>query len=421
MSLRTSIDRDNLTKDLNKGITNISYNVLSLPQVVTFSNGSTITYLYTADGRKLRTVHVTNGTATTTDYCGNVIYENGTQKLLLTEEGYVDLVNSNTYYYYLKDHQGNNRVVISSSGTVMETNHYYPFGGVFSTSTNVQPYKYNGKELDTKAGLSWYDYGARHYDAALGRWHGVDRQAEKYYSVSPYAFTGNHTFNTLELGGELFIFVNGFNPTEYVQSFGFRMYRGMSYPVTIFGYSPDRNFKTTDFYGWEEVDQLYKNQYKDQKLLYVNGSFPLSSSASERYNRGIESGKELLRKLRSGEYSLEEEETIKIVGYSMGGAYAAGMAHTIMQDSEYANLLQFVDYLAPYQPTDFEHPKGVLGRQFVSSKDWIATNQSIKNIKFSFVQDFGDISDFWGHSLSDDMRQFLKQCFENGVPIQIGY
>ena len=32
----------------------------------------------------------------------------------------------------------------------METNHYYPFGGVFSTS-NVQPYKYNGKELDTMA------------------------------------------------------------------------------------------------------------------------------------------------------------------------------------------------------------------------------------------------------------------------------
>ena len=67
----------NLTKDLNKGISNISYNSLNLPQVVTFSNGNTITYLYTADGRKLRTVYVISGTATTTDYCGNVIYENG--------------------------------------------------------------------------------------------------------------------------------------------------------------------------------------------------------------------------------------------------------------------------------------------------------------------------------------------------------
>jgi YD repeat-containing protein len=113
----------NLTKDLNKGISNISYNSLNLPSVVTFSNGSTITYLYAADGRKLRTVHVINGFSFTTDYSGNVIYENGSQKLLLTEEGYVDLVNSNTYYYYLKDHQGNNRVVVNSSGTVAETNH----------------------------------------------------------------------------------------------------------------------------------------------------------------------------------------------------------------------------------------------------------------------------------------------------------
>ena len=188
----TSYDNHgNLTKDLNKGITNISYNSLSLPQVVTFSNGNTITYLYTADGRKLRTVHVTNGIATTTDYCGNVIYENGTQKLLLTEEGYINLNSPTTYYYYLKDHQGNNRVVVSSSGTVMETNHYYPFGGVFSTS-NVQPYKYNGKELDTKNGLNWYDYGARHYDAALGRWFVVDPLAEKYYSTSPYTYCLNN-------------------------------------------------------------------------------------------------------------------------------------------------------------------------------------------------------------------------------------
>ena len=88
----------------------------------------------------------------------------------------------------MKDHQGNNRVVVSSSGTVMETNHYYPFGGVFSTSTNLQPYKYNGKELDTKNGLKWYDYGARHYDAALGRWHVVDPLAEKYYSTSPFSY-----------------------------------------------------------------------------------------------------------------------------------------------------------------------------------------------------------------------------------------
>ena len=195
----------NLTKDLNKGITDIQYNVLNLPSTVSFSDGSTITYTYGADGTKLRTVHKIGSTTTTTDYCGNVIYENGTQKLLLTEEGYINLTGTQQYHYYLKDHQGNNRVVINRSGTVEETNHYYPFGGVFGTTGNTQPYKYNGKEFDTKKGLNWYDYGARHYDAALGRFTTNDRFAEKYYSMSPYQYGANNPVNNIDVNGDTIV------------------------------------------------------------------------------------------------------------------------------------------------------------------------------------------------------------------------
>ena len=191
----------NLTKDLNKGITDIQYNVLNLPSTVSFSDGSTITYTYGADGTKLRTVHKIGSTTTTTDYCGNVIYENGTQKLLLTEEGYINLTGTQQYHYYLKDHQGNNRVVINQSGTVEETNHYYPFGGVFGTTGNTQPYKYNGKEFDTKKGLNWYDYGARHYDAALGRFTTNDPLAEKYYSMSPYTYCADNPVKFIDPNG----------------------------------------------------------------------------------------------------------------------------------------------------------------------------------------------------------------------------
>ena len=192
----------NLTKDLNKNITGIQYNCLNLPSKVTFGNGNTITYTYAADGTKLRTVHKAGSTTTTTDYCGNVVYENGTQKLLLTEEGYVTLADSK-YHYYLKDHQGNNRVVISQSGTVEETNHYYPFGGVFAATNNVQPYKYNGKEFDNKNGLNWYDYGARHYDAALGRFVSVDPLSEQDYAVSPYTYCGNNPVLRIDKDGKI--------------------------------------------------------------------------------------------------------------------------------------------------------------------------------------------------------------------------
>ena len=190
----------NLTKDLNKGITGITYNCLNLPNAVTFSDGSTITYIYSADGTKLRTVHKIGSVTTTTDYCGNVIYENNTAKLLLTGEGYISL-SDKKYHYYLQDHQGNNRVVVDKDGNVKETNHYYPFGGVFASSQNVQPYKYNGKELDTKKGLNWYDYGARMYDPALGRWHVMDPLAEKYCGVSPYTYCKNNPINRIDPDG----------------------------------------------------------------------------------------------------------------------------------------------------------------------------------------------------------------------------
>ena len=60
-----------------------------------------------------------SGNPVPTVYCGNVVYENGVARLLLTEEGYVTL-SDKKYHYYLQDHQGNNRVVLSSSGAVEE-------------------------------------------------------------------------------------------------------------------------------------------------------------------------------------------------------------------------------------------------------------------------------------------------------------
>lgn len=197
----------NLTKDLNKGISSIQYNILNLPSVVTFNGGNTITYTYAADGTKLRTVHKIGATTTTTDYCANVIYEGGTQKFLLTGEGYYSFADSE-YRYYLKDHQGNNRVVINSAGIVKETNHYYPFGGVYANTGNVQRYKYNGKELDTKNGLNWYDYGARHYDPALGRFTTVDPMAEKYYSTSMYTYCGNSPIRFVDPDGQMKVIYN---------------------------------------------------------------------------------------------------------------------------------------------------------------------------------------------------------------------
>ena len=192
----------NLTKDSNKGIANISWNSLNLPNVVSFSDGSTVTYTYAADGTKLRTVHNINGTTTQTDYCGSAIYENGTAKLWQTEAGYISM-NDSKYHYYLQDHQGNNRLVVSETGATEEVNHYYAFGGLFGNSNSVQPFKYNGKELDTKKGLNWYDYGARLYDAALGRFISADPLSEKDFLNGLYNYCANNPIMLIDPTGML--------------------------------------------------------------------------------------------------------------------------------------------------------------------------------------------------------------------------
>ncbi len=192
----------NLTKDLNKNINGIQYNILNLPSHITFADGNSFVYEYAADGSKVRTTHTINDNVTSTVYCGNAIYENGSLKMLLNESGYYSF-QDNKFHFYIKDHQGNVRVVADETGKVDEVNDYYPFGGLMSNAcNNVQPYKYNSKELDRKGGLNWYDYGARHYDATIGRWHAVDLLSEKYYDWSPYNYCLDNPIKLIDSDGK---------------------------------------------------------------------------------------------------------------------------------------------------------------------------------------------------------------------------
>ena len=181
-----------MTSDASKGISSITWNVLGLPQTVTFSSGAVINYSYAADGTKLREARTASSTTTTTDYTGNLVLENGTRSRLLFDGGYMSL-SDNAYHYFLTDHLGSVRVVANASGTAEEYNHYYPLGGPiakYSTATSIQPVKYQGKEWGASKGLNLYDFGARRYDPATGRWLSQDPMAEKYYSHSPYLFCG---------------------------------------------------------------------------------------------------------------------------------------------------------------------------------------------------------------------------------------
>ena len=239
----------NMTMDANKGITRIKYNVLNLPQEITYSDRHIVRYKYAADGRKLRTEYLmsmvpiinrgedadspseTNGllfdglglrdpigggitpidslyipaetTLMVRDYCGNHIYRDRVLERINNDYGYWA---DGNWYYYIKDYQGNVRAVINHAGTLKEVNNYYPYGalmggGTVGNNTSVQPYKYGTKEFDRQNGLDLYDSQARHYDPLLGRTPTMDALAEKYYSISPYAWCGGNPINRIDNNG----------------------------------------------------------------------------------------------------------------------------------------------------------------------------------------------------------------------------
>lgn len=120
----------NLKKDLNKGISSISYNILNLPKVVTFTGKGHIEFIYDALGNKLQKI-VTDQTGSTTrkvvtTYLNGFVYRHigstaqDTLQFFPTEEGRVRYIAphgstaaSYVYDYFIKDHLGNTRIVLT--------------------------------------------------------------------------------------------------------------------------------------------------------------------------------------------------------------------------------------------------------------------------------------------------------------------
>jgi RHS repeat-associated protein len=156
----------------------------------------------------------------------------------LVDGGYYE---SGNYYFYINDHLGNNRIVANAAASVVQSTQYYPFGMPFADAAgqNVQPYKYNNKELDGRNGLNMYDNLARLYDPVIPNTPTVDPLAEKYYSWSPYAWVGNNPMKVIDpTGMDWYIFNldNGGTYSHKVEQEGTHRMAIMSYEMTKDGH-----------------------------------------------------------------------------------------------------------------------------------------------------------------------------------------
>ncbi|WP_160114176.1 DUF6443 domain-containing protein [Aquimarina sp. AU119] len=208
-------DNGNMITDQNKGITGITYNHLNLPKTVSISNSEgtgNITYIYDATGAKLKKIAPSGSSLIDTEYAGNHVYKNGTLQYMGTPEGYATPNgNSYRYVYQFKDHLDNVRLSYTKNDVgsleIIEESNYYPFGlqhkGYNTQIISEYPYGYNGKEEQNELGLGWLDYGARNYNASLGRWMNMDPLASGYTPISPYTYVANSPVRLLDPDGRI--------------------------------------------------------------------------------------------------------------------------------------------------------------------------------------------------------------------------
>ena len=242
MAVEYTYDRNgNMTSDLNRRISSVSYNRQNRPARIKHSGG-TETFTYLPDGTKRgRTVLGKDRSLSRTEYRGNLVYADDTLKYILFDGGLIAMDRAEPeYLFFLRDHLGSTRVVARSNGKAVQVNHYYPYGMAYASGRmsgnaeahpvtgeggNVidgdleigggtggmelarpgdsQPYRFLGNELYTSNSLGLYDFSARMYDPALGRFLSVDPMAESYRHLSPYAYCAGNPVVYVDKDGQV--------------------------------------------------------------------------------------------------------------------------------------------------------------------------------------------------------------------------
>lgn len=225
----------NIDADADRGIVSTLHDVNNRPSLISFADGSQIGYRYDAAGRRQSTARyvaalptaVPEATgdslrlASVTDYCGSIVYEDSIASRIELPGGYIQLSESGhsltppRYNFYLRDHQGNNRMVVDDLGTVRQINHFYPFGLPMGCGyrSSEQRRTFSDKEIDRTSGLDLFDFDARAYDPALGRFRSPDPYAFKYRDLASYAYCANSPLLHIDPSGKKFIFVTDCDET----------------------------------------------------------------------------------------------------------------------------------------------------------------------------------------------------------------
>jgi len=312
------------------------------------------------------------------------------------------------------------RTPISSGGThidyyeadVTNATLYYPFGmemKTYQADSNGYRYGFSGMESDNEVvgdGNS-IDFGARIYDSRLGRWYAVDELANMYSPFSPYGYALNTPISAIDPDGKAVVFIGGLRlwyaaaDQPRSQSTKEGAYSGI-YKTDVFNYWSTAAGETNSFGKSVNMVAGFTSRLGDENTYFTSGSAEWRSQATTRHADGVARAKQFHEKVKKGEITIADGETIKIIAHSQGGAHASGFAKQLMEYKNDAGEalynVEVVYYITPHQPTDIQHPKGIRGVQYSHPGDMISSHNYTPNGGSKFGKIMG-ITEFDGREI----------------------
>ncbi|MEC4050180.1 RHS repeat-associated core domain-containing protein [Flavobacterium sp. SUN046] len=356
-------------------------------------------------------------------------------KYIPTAEGYVSVTTSGTtnsynYVFTYKDHLGNVRVSYGFGPTstnttpatsILQESNYYPFGlqhsnynmnkltyddnianGIGGTivipplNYPMNKYKYNGKELQDELGLNMYDYGARNYDPALGRWMNIDPLAEKYRRWSPYNYCVDNPIR--------FTDPDGMKPTDWINWIARNGQQHVTYDASV---KTVEDAKAKGYTNVKSVSEQAKGRTylgqvidfkKDRNFSVDNGKTMNVADGGFTTNTGTYINKGLIAPEQAASVLQSTGDCLTVVGIATGNPVLASFGEVLSKTGLAIEIGSKITYEGVNEKTmtnaavkiglnlgfgkitdiGVDATKKVAGKQFVDSGENIISENIIK-------------------------------------------